>query len=39
MRQIKFAQEHGAVAVLLFDDPELDGAVTVANGYKPWVSI
>jgi len=34
--KIKFAQEHGASAVLLFDDPSVDGVVTVANGYKPY---
>jgi len=34
--KVKFAQEHGASAILLFDDPSVDGAVTIANGYKPY---
>ena len=34
--QIKGAQELGAAVVLVYSDPRDDGAVTVANGYKPY---
>ncbi|KZT43059.1 Zn-dependent exopeptidase [Sistotremastrum suecicum HHB10207 ss-3] len=34
--KIKFAEELGAVGVLIYSDPRDDGSVTVANGYKPY---
>lgn len=34
--KVKFAQEHGAVGVLLYSDPGDDGGVTPANGYKTY---
>lgn len=34
--KVKFAQEHGAVGVLLYTDPGDDGGVTPANGYKQY---
>ena len=35
--QVKGAQEHGAAGILIFSDPKDDGAVTVENGYEPYV--
>lgn len=34
--KVKFAQEEGAVGVLLYTDPGDDGGVTPANGYKQY---
>lgn len=34
--KLKFAQEHGAVGVLLYSDPADDGEITPANGYKQY---
>lgn len=34
--KVKFAQEHGAVGVLLYSDPGDDGGITPANGYKQY---
>lgn len=34
--KVKFAQEHGAVGVLLYTDPGDDHGVTPANGYKQY---
>lgn len=34
--KVKFAQENGAVGVLLYTDPGDDGGVTPANGYKQY---
>ncbi len=31
--QVKGAQEHGAVACLIYSDPRDDGTVTAENGY------
>lgn len=34
--KVKFAQDHGAVGVLLFTDPSEDFGITPANGYKQY---
>lgn len=34
--KVKNAQDHGAVAAILFSDPGDDGEVTVANGYEAY---
>ncbi|KAF3988234.1 hypothetical protein FT663_04119 [Candidozyma haemuli var. vulneris] len=34
--KVKFAQEHGAVGVLIYTDPADDGEVVPANGYKQY---
>lgn len=34
--KIKYAQEHGMIAVLLYTDTYDDGEVTVQNGFKPY---
>lgn len=34
--KVKFAQEHGAKGVLIYDDPEQDSGVTEEEGEKPY---
>ncbi|KAG8202173.1 hypothetical protein GWM34_02748, partial [Candida africana] len=34
--KVKFAQEHGAVGVLIYSDPGDDQGITPANGYKQY---
>lgn len=34
--KVKFAQEHGAVGVLIYTDPTGDGGVDFTNGYKAY---
>ncbi|KAH9899708.1 Zn-dependent exopeptidase [Cubamyces lactineus] len=34
--KVKGAQEHGAVACLIYSDPRDDGTVTIENGYAPY---
>ncbi|PCH41196.1 Zn-dependent exopeptidase [Wolfiporia cocos MD-104 SS10] len=34
--KVKGAQEHGAVACLIYSDPRDDGTVTEENGYEPY---
>ncbi|KAI0638348.1 Zn-dependent exopeptidase [Trametes polyzona] len=34
--KVKGAQEHGAVACLIYSDPRDDGTVTAENGYAPY---
>ncbi|KAG9124463.1 hypothetical protein FRC07_011555 [Ceratobasidium sp. 392] len=36
LRQVKAAQEAGAVGCLIYSDPRDNGPVTVENGYKAW---
>lgn len=34
--KVKLAQEHGAVGVVIFTDPTLDGGMDIQHGYKPY---
>lgn len=34
--KVKNAQDHGAIAAVLFSDPGDDGNITVAKGYKAY---